>query len=382
MGNFPLHSNVSESFTKVSFQNDEVAHADITTASHHSFEDIGPFPDLSEWSRYKFGDGEDLYADTVLEKHGHSATVNVTLASSNAGFRNTLGSYTVDEKGIIRSAQILELNTRSATENQSYTFQTDTNGAQKLEFFIIANGYARNAALRDEDVSTGQLKFVHDFEGVGERLANISDDPKTITVVYEADGKKIALNGPVYHTNNHDLNADGKPHALKGLRTEGDTEVMRIGFEDFPNLGDADFNDVVVDLEIAYNNSNSALFTKKTDGITSSKPDSEFGTELIQNQGDNFENNIFVDLNNGTNAVTPGLVGTQSGETDQGIELASIISNTSDLDVAISNFVEQTQAQHDTYNPITQLLETVLPTQSLSIDTASLVDQPISADVV
>jgi Ca2+-binding RTX toxin-like protein len=63
------------------------------------------------------------------------------------------------------------------------------------------------------------------------------------------------LKGFVYHTtprgdDTPDINWDGEIHALSGLLEGGDQDVLRIGFEDLPNLGDADFEDVLFDLDI------------------------------------------------------------------------------------------------------------------------------------
>ncbi|MBU0858470.1 MAG: type I secretion C-terminal target domain-containing protein, partial [Alphaproteobacteria bacterium] len=84
--------------------------------------------------------------------------------------------------------------------------------------------------------------------------ANINDDAADISLVYTNGATVRVLSGPIYHTTERGgstaLNPDGEEHVVAGRANAHDDSVLRIGFEDLPSLGDADYNDVVFDLSI------------------------------------------------------------------------------------------------------------------------------------
>jgi Ca2+-binding RTX toxin-like protein len=47
-----------------------------------------------------------------------------------------------------------------------------------------------------------------------------------------------------------DINWDGDIHVVTGLADANNDDILRIGFEDLPNLGDADYEDVLFDLNL------------------------------------------------------------------------------------------------------------------------------------
>lgn len=98
------------------------------------------------------------------------------------------------------------------------------------------------------------ISFVYDYGGVNERAANIADDGGMVSVVYNDGVIERVLGGYHYHTtprgDTPDINWDGKTHAVSGLLDIANQDVLRIGFEDLPDLGDADFEDVLFDLDI------------------------------------------------------------------------------------------------------------------------------------
>ncbi|HPF78408.1 MAG TPA: type I secretion C-terminal target domain-containing protein, partial [Alphaproteobacteria bacterium] len=101
------------------------------------------------------------------------------------------------------------------------------------------------------------IAIIVDFGGAGERAATVNDNGDNITTVYDDGLVQHVLKGPVYHTTDRgyetNLNPDDAVHIVSGLMpgTDGDVgDVLRIGFEDLPNLGDADYEDVLFDLNI------------------------------------------------------------------------------------------------------------------------------------
>ena len=64
----------------------------------------------------------------------------------------------------------------------------------------------------------------------------------------------VGSNNHIYHTTtrggSNNLNSDGEAHVVSGIMEGTDGETLRIGFEDLPNLGDADYNDVVFDITV------------------------------------------------------------------------------------------------------------------------------------
>lgn len=219
------------------------------TALHKYSSHTQSFPDLAERTRLALDNHDSLFQGLSLNS-GYKSSLTVKIAEINAGFKNTFGVYSVDDNGTIQSAAILSKNTRDLEQGQNFSFENETPG-HNVHFFLIANGYARNHELHKENLSEGSLHFINGYGTDDARPANINDDPSLISLIYKTDSKDIVLNGPIYHTASNHLNYDGKPHAVSGLSDHG-ANWLRIGFEDFPNLGDADFNDIVFDVQVAY----------------------------------------------------------------------------------------------------------------------------------
>ncbi|GJL85645.1 MAG: hypothetical protein DHS20C02_14200 [Micavibrio sp.] len=182
-------------------------------------------------------------------------TVELTFRDGFAGYNNTLGAYEVTADGTIVAATALWGNVKDAGINTAHVIDLPLGGdGGDFGFFIIADGDRVNNGYTGLDITDdGVLSFVFDLGGAGERAAKITDDGNFISLVYDDGLTETVLNGPIYHTTDRggspDLNWDGQTHAVSGLISEGDTNSLRIGFEDLPNLGDADFEDVLFDLD-------------------------------------------------------------------------------------------------------------------------------------
>lgn len=182
------------------------------------------------------------------------ATAIITFRNGGAGYNNSLGVYSIAEDGTIQMASLLWENVKTAGYNKAHQVDLPGEGGD-FGFFIIADGDRKNAGYDDLDTATeGNLKFVFDYGGANERAATIHDNGNQISLVYDDGVTSKVLQGHVYHTTERgasaDLNADGKVHAVSGLANDGNANVLKIGFEDLYNLGDADFEDVLFELDI------------------------------------------------------------------------------------------------------------------------------------
>lgn len=186
----------------------------------------------------------------------YDTTATITFRQGHAGYNNTLGIYRIGEDGTIHDATVLWANVKTAGYDITYDIDLPLleNGGE-FGFFIIANGDRMNQGYKNLDITgEGNVKFVYDFGGPNERIATVTDDGDRVSVVYD-DGVTVKeLNGFDYHTTARDgdnsINGDGKTHAVSGSVEEFGDSILRIGFEDLPNLGDADFEDVMFDLHI------------------------------------------------------------------------------------------------------------------------------------
>tara|TARA_R110000868_G_scaffold411733_1_gene708207 strand:+ start:40940 stop:42760 length:1821 start_codon:yes stop_codon:yes gene_type:complete len=177
-----------------------------------------------------------------------SGEAEMTFITESAGYKNTVGFYNVDDDGNITNVQIGFENASlqgngHITPGESVNMGTYSQG-DAFQIFIIANGYNQNHQFRDIDTEVGSLKFVNSD---GED-ANIHDTGPLSLIHIDDSGHETVLNGPIYHTENDNLNADNERHALVTVTEDG--ESVRIQFEDLHNLGDGDFDDVVLDIHL------------------------------------------------------------------------------------------------------------------------------------
>lgn len=138
---------------------------------------------------------------------------------------------------------------------QSFIYSVSGEENSEIGFFIIANGDRVNGGYDDLDFENGTLEFIYGLGTDSERTAKITDAANDVSLVYRNGDNEKVLNGNIYHTTEDGastaINPDNTIHAISGLAEAGNDDVLRIGFEDLKNLGDADFNDVVFDITIA-----------------------------------------------------------------------------------------------------------------------------------
>lgn len=217
------------------------------------------FPDLMEGTNIQDlippgSPALGINGDNLTVEYG--ATATLTFRAGFAGYNNTLGIYNIAEDGTISMASVLWANVKTAGVDidHSIDLPVGTDGGQ-FGFFIIADGNDVNGGYAGLDITgDGVVSFVYDYGGANERAATIYDDGNLVFVVYNDGITESVLNGYHYHTTPRGdtpaINWDHDTHAVSGLLDLSNQDVLRIGFEDLPNLGDADFEDVLFDLDI------------------------------------------------------------------------------------------------------------------------------------
>ena len=168
--------------------------------------------------------------------------VRVRFVTEGAGYKNSIGVYTIGSDGTISNVHLLADNL-SGTGKGIFGGGSFAAGdliadlgvlpaGTTLGFFIVADGYNANSGYRHIDASHGHFEF----RSVGRDLVFVND----------GDGHVQTIKGNVWHAGNPALNADGKIHAVSGVDADGNLEI---GFEDLARQGDKDFNDAVIEIE-------------------------------------------------------------------------------------------------------------------------------------
>ncbi len=182
---------------------------------------------------------------------------NIVFEGESAGYKNTLGSYKIDENGDITDVVCHFTNASSNGSGGTLTpgvssSNLSLNAGEQVGFFIVANGYSVNNSYQGLDFNTGQLVF-RDSEG---NIANIDDSNPTLWFV-DQNGSETQIQTNKYHSadgqiSDYNLNPDGISHIV-GLMSATDGYI-RLGFEDLYNGGDLDFDDCVFTAYIGTSN--------------------------------------------------------------------------------------------------------------------------------
>ena len=179
--------------------------------------------------------------------------VRINFISEAAGYKNTLGVYTIGADGTISNVHLLAENlsgtgqgVRGGGDYNSGDLITDLGtlpAGTTLGFFIIANGQNTNNGYQNLDMAHGHFEF-RDVPGHGHGHHGHGDHP-VLVFVNDLNGKVQEIRGNIWHAGDQTLNPDGKVHAVSGLDADGN---LRIGFEDLHSLGDRDFDDAVISI--------------------------------------------------------------------------------------------------------------------------------------
>lgn len=214
----------------------------------HSFptlnEGVQIAPDQQQYLGYPSG-------ETVVT---FTTTATLKFVSTDAGYKNTVGVYTVDPDGTIRNADFAFMNARATASGTSHEFEISGAVGVQIGLFMIANGYNANGGYGGIDMNTGTLNFYYNFGQADQRLAKVTDDGDNVSLIWSDGTTDKLIAGTIYHSSASDgsssLNRDDNIHVITGLANAGDNTTLRLGFEDQDHLGDADFNDVIVDLQV------------------------------------------------------------------------------------------------------------------------------------
>lgn len=185
-----------------------------------------------------------------------AAKATLTFREGFAGYNNTLGVYRIASDGTIETGTILWANTKTAGLNVAHEIDLPLgDGGGEIGFFILADGQRVNNYAGLDLTGEGNIRFVYDYGKVTERDATIHDPNSKVKVVYDDGVIERVLSAPDYHTvtrgGSTSINHDGDDHMVSGIVSIGQNDVLRVGFEDLPNLGDADYEDVFFDFNIS-----------------------------------------------------------------------------------------------------------------------------------
>jgi T1SS-143 domain-containing protein len=178
------------------------------------------------------------------------ASGTITFRSEGAGYNNTIGMFTYGPDGTITASDVLVANGNNAPFGSSFSFNAGAN--QTVGFFLIADGYSTNPSV---NLASGSVELIYKYGTPDARAAKITDAGADVVMVHTSTtGVKTALNEPIYFSSEKggstSLNEDGSVRVVSGLVDPSDNNVLRIGFEDLPGLGDKDFNDIVFDVTL------------------------------------------------------------------------------------------------------------------------------------
>lgn len=205
------------------------------------------------------------------------AQVILTYKGEEAGFSNALGIYTVDPiTGEIGDVEIAFADSDGVPVGSTYVYAS-TPGAD-VGLFMLADGADELAGL-----GAGSFEF---RDGAGNPATLGTVNPVLVHIA--ADGTETVVSAPAYHSAAYDgdaaLNPDGMVHTV-GLGEAGDGTVS-LGFEDLPSLGDADFDDFVVDVQVGDSASGLINAHYHVPGTLIVDPGADAGDMLFGESGD------------------------------------------------------------------------------------------------
>jgi hypothetical protein len=224
---------------------------DVIDSVEHQFSPNFLFPDLREYSKVDISETNNFSSLSF----GKTGIASLKLVETSSSFKNSLGHYQVSEDGAMHDVRIAFGNTRSKQAGATHNFNISSRN--DVHLFVIANGFSLNKELSNFQNEGGEFSFLYKYGQADERLAKITDSAEDIDLIYKSEeGETSVMRGPVYHSTNDEeqsnLNPGGRSHTVSGRIDEDVDNVLRIGFEDFPGLGDADYNDVVLDFSVVY----------------------------------------------------------------------------------------------------------------------------------
>lgn len=182
---------------------------------------------------------------TIAKDHA----VKLTFTDENAYYHNSIGTYRVDADGNISGVEIAFKDASEgwgrSTIRSGASVDVDLNAGETLGVFLISNGYYKNYGM-------GHFRNGHfEFRDAAGNPATMNSDNPQLVYVYDR-GWEIPVRGDVFHAlagvDNVALNPDDQVHVMSG---QSETGGITLAFEDLNNLGDQDFDDVILNIDFA-----------------------------------------------------------------------------------------------------------------------------------
>jgi hypothetical protein len=184
-----------------------------------------------------YGNGGPTYIDMQNLSIDETYSGSITFEGESAGYRNSLGSYNIDDDGMINDVTIHFPNASLQGSGGDLIGGVSSDAislsaGDQIGFFIISNGYSYNNGYNDIDFDTGSLEF-RNSDGTQATIA--SENPG----LWYTNGSETELVKHKYHTTADgseylNLNADGIEHTV-GLLNTNHGEVT-LGFEDLGHV--------------------------------------------------------------------------------------------------------------------------------------------------
>ena len=222
----------------------------LSTAAIETPLDLGApdFPAIAEGEALSPDDIQGVDPDNLTV--GSAGALSVTFIAEGAGFRSTVGWYTVGAGGEILNPRIIwenvsALGSGGALEPGVSTVELGgVETGDQVGFFLIANGFSVNNKYAGIDFDAGTLAFAG---------GTIFDAAPALEFTPDGGGDAVTIAGEIYHTAARGetvaLNSDSVQHAISGA--DPVTGELLIGFEDLKGGGDNDYGDVIVRLDQA-----------------------------------------------------------------------------------------------------------------------------------
>ena len=195
-----------------------------------------------EWSLDDHGPLLDPYAvqeeDLVAPEDG--SPVVVTFESEEAGYRNTVGWYRIDENGRPDDAYLLWANASAEGSGgdlkpgESEVVLEGLEAGDRFGLFIVSDGARQHRWLNEVD-DGWSLRF-------DETRNLIATDGEREEIIHAVEGGN---KGHIFHATESNR-SDGQVHASSGVDPESGN--VMIGFEDLKGGGDRDYDDVVISI--------------------------------------------------------------------------------------------------------------------------------------
>lgn len=205
-----------------------------------------------------WGSGGPSYVNLAAVTITEDYQGQVIFEGETAGYRNSLGSYKVDENGNIYDVQFHFANASLQGSGGDLiggvsSSELELNAGDQIGFFIVANGYSYNNGYAGMDFDNGQLVFRNSdgsnasLNSTNPQLWYIGTDDQETQIVYHTYHTAAGVDG-----NDYSLNPDGILHTVGLLNT--DAGEITLGFEDLYNGGDRDFDDSIFTVDIGQSN--------------------------------------------------------------------------------------------------------------------------------